>query len=74
MLTDYLSIPLLLLFLLAHHGMAEFIKATGIQKQREAMEEKLKLQTAKQKMRERVNPKVGMHGHAWACMGMRHAL
>ncbi len=54
--------------------MAEFIKATGIQKQREAMEEKLKLQTAKQKMRERVNPKVGMHGHAWACMGMRHAL
>lgn len=36
----------------------DFIKATGIQKQREAMEEKLKLQTAKQKMRERVNPKV----------------
>jgi len=46
--------------------MAEFIKATGIQKQREAMEEKLKLQTAKQKMRERVNPKVCMHGRAWA--------
>jgi hypothetical protein len=39
-------------------GSTEFIKATGIQKQREAMEEKLKLQTAKQKMRERVNPKV----------------
>ena len=38
---------------------AEFIKATGIQKQREAIEEKMKLQTAKQKMRERVNPKMG---------------
>lgn len=44
----------------------EFIKATGIQKQREAMEEKLKLQTAKQKMRERVNPKVRPSwGFAW---------
>lgn len=41
-----------------HRACTEFIKATGIQKQREAMEEKLKLQTAKQKMRERVNPKV----------------
>jgi len=37
----------------------DFVKATGIQKQREAMEEKLRLQTARQKMRERVNPKMG---------------
>lgn len=46
----------------------EFIKATGIQKQREAMEEKLKLQTARQKMRERVNPKMGRMDIDYAVM------
>jgi len=43
----------------APFDLPEFIKATGIQKQREAMEEKLSLQTSRQKMRERVNPKMG---------------
>lgn len=38
---------------------SDFIKATGIQKLREAVEEREKMKKTKQKMRDRVNPKIG---------------